>query len=625
MSRHQAPPVEHCARSNTALQRLSQLVGRCVALVLLLVSAWFVLTGLLEIINFGWHQPMFDQFKMYPNYLELPFPEYALQLENGHRPVLPIVVSIVEIHWFSANQTLQLGLGGSCAFLMAAILASAAWRMPNVSLSIRAACVAIGCVGIFWLGNARMLLHGNELLHVYLLGVFLMLGALSVYRAAQGSTVGWMSAATVCCICATFCFGSGIAAFPALALVAWYSRVPLRAIGVLGLGLAVSLIIYVWVLPGDEGVRNMLALRPIDSLATASRWIASPWINAWLGYADPPLYSWMSATASDSRIVHWLSDSANAIQSTLGIDVRQTGALWIGLGGFALAAVLLVRLAFRRESASSLQCLALTLLLFSTAISVIISIGRLDYLDARPEQVFAERYLPWSCLFWVGLTILLLIEADQTWRWTRATALMVALAIPLALTPSHRSWAGWGEAVYRNSQQAGAAAISDVFDARMFPDDDSASTRDVLRTLDLLKHRHLAMYSTAGANRLGEKIAVNGSKLDVAIWMDNIEPVTDARTGQPAAHIRGIVTSGIRQINDGGTLVIVDDSNQIVGYALPSFVGGQRPAPRINIPRKRGFDGYIRDYSPDKQYRLAILDPDTLTSTYLSPIPTATK
>lgn len=625
MSLQGMPVLSRLAYRKNAAERVSRLTGVCVASVLLLAGAWYLLTGILEIINFGWRQPMFDQFKMYPNYLSLPFPENALQLENGHRPILPILVRIADADWFSANQVLQLAVGGGCAFAMAVILAISAWRTPNTSLPIRAGCVAIGCIGIFWLGNARMLLHGNELLHVYMLGLFLLLGALSVQRAAQGSAMAWMSAASTCCLFATFCFGSGIAAFPALAIVAWYSRIPLRAIGTLGLGVSAALIVYLWILPGNDGVRGMLILRPIDSLATAMRWIASPWINAWLGFADPPLYPWMAPTESSSSVARWLGASANIIQSTLHINNRETGALLVGLGGFGIAGILLLLQGFRRSPLLPIQGLALTLVLFSGAISVIIGISRLAGFSSQPDQVFASRYLPWSCMFWFGLAILLLLKVDQASRMMRVASLLIVMVVPFGLAPSHENWAVWGEAVFRSSQQAGAAAISNVFDARVFPDDDSASSADVMRTLDLLQEQHLAMYSTAGADRLGQEIAINAGNPEVTIWMDRTESIIDTRNQKAAAHIRGIVTSGVRRIAEGGTLAIVDVNNRIVGFALPSFVGNQRPAPRINIPRKRGFDGYIRDYSPDNQYRLTILDPDTQVATFLSPIPSMAK
>ena len=111
--------------------------GGLVAIALLLAGGWFLLTGLLEIINFGFRQPMFDQYRMYPNYLTLPFPDSVLQLENGHRPILPNLVQVAEAHWFSASQNLQLAVGGGSALLMAALLSIAAWRGPGTSLPTR--------------------------------------------------------------------------------------------------------------------------------------------------------------------------------------------------------------------------------------------------------------------------------------------------------------------------------------------------------------------------------------------------------------------------------------------------------------------------------------------------------
>ena len=103
---------EHAAHGPSALAWARTIPGGIVSLALLLAGTWFLLTGLLEIINFGFRQPMFDQFKMYPNYLMLPFPDSVLQLENGHRPILPNLVQVAEAQWFSANQNLQLALGG---------------------------------------------------------------------------------------------------------------------------------------------------------------------------------------------------------------------------------------------------------------------------------------------------------------------------------------------------------------------------------------------------------------------------------------------------------------------------------------------------------------------------------
>ena len=74
------------------------------------------LTTLCAIVNFGFRQPMWDQWREYETFLGLPFPQNVIQLANGHRPILPNLVRVAEIHWFAANQLLQLSVGAACAF-----------------------------------------------------------------------------------------------------------------------------------------------------------------------------------------------------------------------------------------------------------------------------------------------------------------------------------------------------------------------------------------------------------------------------------------------------------------------------------------------------------------------------
>src|SRR5262249_20118578 len=62
-----------------------------------LLSAVTTFSG---IVNFGWRQPMFDQWREYETFLDLPFPQNVIQLNNGHRPMLPNLVRIAEIEWF---------------------------------------------------------------------------------------------------------------------------------------------------------------------------------------------------------------------------------------------------------------------------------------------------------------------------------------------------------------------------------------------------------------------------------------------------------------------------------------------------------------------------------------------
>ena len=101
-----------------------------------LAALYFALNTLCAIINFGWREPMFDQWSEYETLLGLPFPQNVLQQVAGHRPILPNLVRVAEIRWFGADQSLQLVVGSLCAFLSAAILAGAAYgerKLPPVA------------------------------------------------------------------------------------------------------------------------------------------------------------------------------------------------------------------------------------------------------------------------------------------------------------------------------------------------------------------------------------------------------------------------------------------------------------------------------------------------------------
>jgi hypothetical protein len=66
--------------------------------------------------------------------------------------------------------------------------------------------------------------------------------------------------------------------------------------------------------------------------------------------------------------------------------------------------------------------------------------------------------------------------------------------------------------------------------------------------------------------------------------------------------------------------VVLAEDDTVVGLAEFSFVRYDAAPLRMSLPRKRGFDGYIRDYDPTRQYRLAVLQRDQLRAFLLAVI-----
>lgn len=568
---------------------------------LLLAAVWYALTALATIANFAWPQLIFDQLRSYTFYLGLPFPANVLAMENGHRPIVPALLRVAEIHLFAANQYLQIGFGTLCATLTAGLIAHVVWREEDLPTPLRAAGVLMASVAIFWLANARMLLHGTESEHAYLVMLCLLVGSLMVRRCAHEGGFGWMVGAATACVIATFTFGAGIALLPTFLLIGWLLRTPWRYLWVLVGTTLACFVLYVFVLPGDGAVRNYLELRPLDSLIVAVRWLASPWITGWLGLADPPVTKMVLRTP----LAEALKSSANFLQTLLHLEWRSSGAALIGMAGLGVAAIAVVAKAVHRGPMTRVQTLALTIVVFGAATAAIIGIGRIDYLERHPDQIFADRYLLWPCLFWLGIW-LALVTASTGRPWLRRGLLALATVLPVMLYTLHVFGAGWGATVYRNDQASAAAGMSDLFDERLFRNDAAATVKQSVQVYRLMRERRLGPFRIVGSDRLHETLAVAPSPpvAGISVDMGSTSAVADARDRAAGVRFQGVVSTGIRVIHERGPLAVIDPDRRIVGYAMFSHVGKPMRTLSLSLPLKRGFDGYIKGYDPAIRYRL---------------------
>jgi hypothetical protein len=296
--------------------------------------------------------------------------------------------------------------------------------------------------------------------------------------------------------------------------------------------------------------------------------------------------------------------------------------LAIGTGGLAVLASALWRASRASSPMSLLQACSLALMLFGAACAAIIGLGRLEYLQQRPDQVFADRYLPWPCLFWLGVVLWLLASPNGVIR--RGTIVCLAV-LPFALWPTHELGAGWGAQVFRTVQATAAAARADVIDPEVFwRDDPSVVFEDKLRSLQLFRERGLAMFAPAGARDLGK--AWHGTlAMDDQIVTNLSAPraAQDVRSPVAAARFEGFFVSGLERIGPEHLLAVLDPAGRIAGYGEPSFDATGSEKLRWKPLRMQGFDAFIRGYDPAVRYRLVALDFASLTGVMLGEVPRA--
>jgi len=577
----------------------------------LILSTYFILVGLLfamttlcAIVNFAWRQPMFDQWREYETLLGLPFPQNALQLANGHRPILPNLVRLIEINWFHGNQALQITIGSLCAFLSAAILAMSAWRERSLPTAARCAGIMLSVLGVLWLANARRLLHGSEALHGYMPTFAALCAIVCVHRAHERRSLTWMALSCLACVCATFSFGLGLAAFGSVLVLGILLRIPARQVAMPVATLCLCLVFYVIVLPGNEAVRGQIVWQPLEIVRITAEWIAAPWKIGWLQFAD----STAPAIAGYGWIERLLSLSAGSLLGLLGVSAN-TACVALGIAGVLIFFAFVAHIFMRSEAVTRLESVAIGAGVYALGSALITVLGRLEYFHQFPDQIYADRYLAWPSLFWCALTLLALGPiARLRWGSIIVISLAAAVALPMVLIVTHEGGAIWGALVYRGAQQTAAVLRSGIYDEQHFPGE-GLPREDNLRQISLLRDHRLAMFADPAWQRLGTRWSGSlDPTTSVAVEAHWSSPVTDAGADRLAGHLEGWVTHGISVLQRSGQLVILSPDQVIVGFPEFTFIRPYSRSLLLTTPRKRGFDGFVHDYAAGDKYTLAILD-----------------
>ncbi|HET7844181.1 MAG TPA: hypothetical protein VFL14_08525, partial [Xanthomonadales bacterium] len=384
-----------------------------------------------------------------------------------------------------ADQSATTAVAFVLALASIAVLLRGTFEDDRLGSVQRAAIACFVALALFWLGNGRMLVQTSEMLNVQFALLALLLGAGALVRAQHGRAAAWSAAAAACATAATFTFGPGIAAFPALLAVAVAIRVPWRGVASFALALPLVLWLYLFAMPGDEGVRGNLVVDPLVNLRQAMQWLGAPQFTAWLGLDDPVA----DPTLRGAIVYQWggnaLLDSARAISAHLPAQGGWlSSSTIVGAIGLFAAAAIALRTWWRRRDAMRLEAMALALALFGAGVAFVIALGRHDLFAKYPGQIFADRYLPWSCLFWLGLAIAAVRALPQRWG---ALAGVAAISVAALAYPIHAVQAGWAESFSLLAERGAIALRLGVWDEQVMPWPAEATRPQVQRTMALLR------------------------------------------------------------------------------------------------------------------------------------------
>lgn len=548
-----------------------------------LLAAGLAAVALATIMLAGWRDPFADQWRMLPDYLTRPFPDNVLFLENGHRPILPGLVRVAELAWLGGGQALQLAIGALAALATVLLLARIALTDRSVDAGRRALAVALIAGLVFWLGNGRYLLHGNESVHGYLLTACLA-GALALLTTAQAPGAARVAGAAVLALLATFCFGPGLAAFGALVMLALIQRRPRVALA-LAAAAGLTLALYL-LLPAADGVRGVIAIRPLATAQLAAAWLASLWIHLL-----QPVLDVEASHALPGLVARAAAPFAAAWESRFGDVWRQHGlATLVGAIGIGYLLAASVR-SWRDRDGGRLRLTGLGLAWFALGVAGLVALARLDYFAVHPDQLLAQRYLPWSCLFWLGLLLAALAAPGAAPHAGRAVAARRAIAPALAVfalaaivvsTPMYR---GWGARTQDNIALQAVGVAVGVLDSGLPLWE--TQFEHIPPARELLQARSLAMFAWPETRALAGVAPNPQAAAPAARLTLTLRPIGNRFGGEAVAvTARGIDASAtsalprrlLLQQRDGPVVGLMihqrgPDGRHHAGYLLPGVAG----------------------------------------------------
>lgn len=255
--------------------------------------------------------------------------------------------------------------------------------------------------------------------------------------------------------------------------------------------------------------------------------------------------------------------------------------------------------------------LGLGLAAFAAGAAGIVSLARLSYFQRHPEQLFADRYLPWSCLFWLGL-LLASYPIQKSSRMRAVLTVSAVLMTAVLFLPSHRFMVGIS-AIYANNMQAAVAAQMGVWDPERSSPKTAASDQDAHATLALLASKKLSMKSELAAELWAKRThpdAVLDANAPSASWAPRTRRTFhDVQHDQAVVLFEGMLPKETKHFDDA-TLVVVNENHQIVGLAKRSHFGYGQQNFRFDMPQKRGVHGYVLNPQWGESLRLLLVQPN---------------
>lgn len=584
----------------------------------LLAALYYVGSTAGSIWHYGWTELFQDQFRQYTNLLAGSFPSNIWMPDNSHRQITSNLIRLGDLHLRHGDQ--DMGVLAGLIMLCGLFLALArCWLVDREQPRLfRSTAVLLTAVALMWLGSARMQFHGNEAFQIYLVMTCALVVIFCVESLRRNLRPAMALLALAAAGTALVSFASGVAVSGLLIALLLLRGIPWRWTVVLA-GIALfAVFAYMFLLPGGDGVRNTISTDFVDVARNTVTFLSSSWTTGWLSYAHEGIGGFDAERMSTMRFGTALVESARVVFMLSGEPSLLGLAFAIGLCGLALLGWRLWHAWRWPEQVGASEVVGLGLALFALGVATLVALGRSRMFEEFPGQVLADRYVPWSNLFWLGVAVAVGARVARP-RFGAPIFAASALLVAIMLYPSNRAMYGWASAVEHEIERR-AAQIQAGVEAEGLPKfadmPDLVATRAAIASL---RQHRVAMFRAERNHLLGLPVALPPEQPTRRAEVGRTAPVHEISPyDQPAWHVQGrLLDVELREQIDG--LVVVDSTGRVVGLGEFSFrtIGGgwQRMDDMAD-----GFDVYLRATPPCSNLRLFGADDDARHFVELSPL-----
>src|SRR5262249_51815192 len=160
-----------------------------------------------------------------------------------------------------------------------------------------------------------------------------------------------------------------------------------------------------------------------------------------------------------------------------------------------------------RTAAGPMEALGLGIAWFGLGAAGIVSLSRLDILREIPSQIYANRYTPWPCLFWLGLALIGLGKSRAGDTAASRFVFAVALLLPLLGWPMQYGGRIYAALVRGHVDNTAVGSLVGVYPRNASLGETMSD--EFLRGIPVLSPLHIAQFDRPTAALLGHPLPEN--------------------------------------------------------------------------------------------------------------------